>query len=121
MPKSFKTTPYERGRDREYRVVKICREKGALEAHRTPQSGGRFDVWAIFPEFTLFIQVKKNKISGKELAGLIEFGQKIHTPATRIHLWHFKGGNLHIEDFSSAPEPGDYVKARLGIADYSTR
>lgn len=53
-------TNYQRGRDKEYEVIKIL-EKAGYTAFRTAGSHGVFDVIAINPLGTRFIQVKREK------------------------------------------------------------
>ena len=88
-------TNYERGRAKEYRTISILRRRGALWVQRSYGSKGIFDVFALFPDRSVYIQVKSSKtkavISEEEVKVLKEFARKITTPNIHIEIWMYHG------------------------------
>jgi Holliday junction resolvase len=57
-----KRTQYDRGRETEYKIMKILEEQGFFGVTRTAGSHGFYDVVAIVPlSHVLFIQAKRSK------------------------------------------------------------
>lgn len=83
-------TNYERGRAAEYKVVKRLREQGALIAQRSAGSHSPVDIWAVFPDHMLLVQVKKDDSPHR----LDDF-HALPVPAGVIkQLWHFTSKGL---------------------------
>jgi len=84
------STPYTKGRSREYRVLRILREDGWL-CSRSAASHGPVDVFAGRKGERRIIQVKSGKarISLKDREILKAWAQAY---GARAEVWHFKKG-----------------------------
>lgn len=61
---------YVKGRNKEYRICKECRENGSLIVQRTAGSHSEIDIFAIYPEKRIikFIQSKPDNFPESETA-----------------------------------------------------
>ena len=86
---------YVRGRAKEYQTIYTLKKQGALWAQRSYGSHGIFDVFALFPDKSVYIQVKSGKkkavISEEELKTLKDFAHKIKASNIHIEIWLYHG------------------------------
>lgn len=94
-PRTTKGNPrYRKGRNLEYRVLKLLREAGCLYPTRTAGSHGAYDVIAPFPEATYLISCKAYKGTLAEAKRIQEASK--HTEA-RWGLVSLEGGKLAVQ------------------------
>lgn len=84
------STPYTRGRSREYQVLKKLREEGWL-CSRSAASHGPVDIFAGREGKVLMVQVKsgKGRVSKTEREKLKLWGQAFRG---RVEIWKFRKG-----------------------------
>lgn len=91
------TTPYFKGRNREYKVLRILRAEGWV-CSRSAMSHGPVDIFAAKEGKSLLIQVKsgkKRKMQKRELNQLVNWAKAFNAEA---QIWYFKTrGNLQKE------------------------
>jgi Holliday junction resolvase len=88
------TTPYHRGRAREYKALEILRGEGWL-CSRSAMSHGPVDIFAARDGEVLLVQVKSGggRARPQELEELKRWAKAFRA---RAEVWHFKkGGTLH--------------------------
>ena len=85
-------TNYDRGREIEYKIVKVMEDAGYV-AQRSAQSRGAWDVCAIGPQGIRFIQAKRVKKGGswkgefEKARELLEFAPDLPNVAWEIWIW----------------------------------
>lgn len=85
------TTPYYKGRNREYRALKILRNDGWV-CSRSAMSHGPVDIFAAKGGKPLLIQVKsgkRKKLLKDELTEFVEWAKAFNAEA---QIWYFKTG-----------------------------
>jgi len=87
-------TLYEKGRAREYSVMKMLKEEGWVVS-RSAASHGAVDVFAAKGGRLLLVQVKSGKarVKKEEMEELVRWGREANGDA---EVWHFKGRG-HLE------------------------
>jgi Holliday junction resolvase len=87
-------TLYEKGRAREYTVMKMLKEEGWMVS-RSAASHGAVDVFAAKGGRLLLVQVKSGKarVKKEEMEELVRWGRESNGDA---EVWHFKGRG-HLE------------------------
>ena len=87
-------TLYEKGRAREYTVMKMLKEDGWVVS-RSAASHGAVDVFAAKGGRLLLVQVKSGKarVKKEEMEELVRWGRESNGDA---EVWHFKGRG-HLE------------------------
>jgi Holliday junction resolvase len=90
------STPYYRGRNREYKVMAMLREEGWV-CSRSAMSHGPVDIFAGKDGETILIQVKSGKarISKQEKEKLAKWAKAFGSNA---EIWYFKNRNGVIKE-----------------------